>query len=151
MTPDAKPTLFSRPLPILIFVVLAVLADQLIKIAVETYLPLQLRCMWCRFSRCIAPITWVLPSRCWIIWMAGSLSRCGWSLLPSYCGSGAAPRTSGSLPIQVLRMIISGAIGNIIDRFVYGHVIDYILFYTRAGRLPYSIWPIASLPWGPDV
>ncbi len=38
---DAKPTLFARPIPILTFVVLAVLADQLIKIAVEKYLPFQ--------------------------------------------------------------------------------------------------------------
>ncbi len=27
-------------------------------------------------------------------------------------------------------LIISGAIGNLIDRAVYGHVIDYILFHT---------------------
>ena len=27
-------------------------------------------------------------------------------------------------------LIIGGAIGNLIDRAVYGHVIDYILFHT---------------------
>jgi signal peptidase II len=28
-------------------------------------------------------------------------------------------------------MIIAGALGNIIDRFIYGHVVDYVLFYTQ--------------------
>jgi signal peptidase II len=28
-------------------------------------------------------------------------------------------------------LIIAGAIGNLIDRFAYGHVIDYILFHTE--------------------
>ena len=36
----AKPALFSRPMPILIFIVLAVLIDQVVKFAVERYLPL---------------------------------------------------------------------------------------------------------------
>jgi signal peptidase II len=29
-------------------------------------------------------------------------------------------------------LIIAGAIGNLVDRFAYGHVIDYILFYTES-------------------
>lgn len=29
-------------------------------------------------------------------------------------------------------LIISGAIGNLIDRTVYGHVVDYILFHTES-------------------
>ena len=28
-------------------------------------------------------------------------------------------------------LIIAGAIGNLVDRFTYGHVIDYILFHTE--------------------
>lgn len=28
-------------------------------------------------------------------------------------------------------LVIGGALGNLIDRAVYGHVVDYILFYTR--------------------
>ena len=37
----ARPALFSRPAPILFFIVVAVLIDQIIKIAVDHYLPLQ--------------------------------------------------------------------------------------------------------------
>ena len=39
-TPE-RPALFSRPVPILIFIVVAVLVDQIVKIAVDRYLPLQ--------------------------------------------------------------------------------------------------------------
>src|SRR5690606_37898829 len=40
-----------------------------------------------------------------------------------------------SEPRQVLArlgftLIIAGAVGNVIDRFTYGHVIDYVLFHT---------------------
>ena len=27
-------------------------------------------------------------------------------------------------------LIVAGAIGNLVDRFVYGHVVDYVLFHT---------------------
>ena len=27
-------------------------------------------------------------------------------------------------------LVVAGAFGNIIDRFVYGHVVDYVLFHT---------------------
>src|SRR5215510_14221052 len=37
----AKPALFSRPLPILIFIVAAVVLDQVVKIMVDNWLPLQ--------------------------------------------------------------------------------------------------------------
>ena len=37
----AKPALFSRPVPILIFVVIAVILDQAVKIMVDRWLPLQ--------------------------------------------------------------------------------------------------------------
>lgn len=132
MTPDAKPTLFSRPLPILIFVVLAVLADQLIKIAVETYLPLQqpvhvvpFLALYRTYNLGVAfsmldhldgwfIVTMRLVIVAFVLWL--------WRRTPNerfFAHTGFA-------------LIISGALGNIIDRFVYGHVIDYILFYTES-------------------
>ena len=36
-----RPALLSRPLPILIFILVAVAIDQIVKIAVDRYLPLQ--------------------------------------------------------------------------------------------------------------
>jgi signal peptidase II len=42
---------------------------------------------------------------------------------------------AGTRPEQVLArtgfaMVVGGAVGNLIDRVAYGHVIDYILFHT---------------------
>ena len=37
----ARPALFSRPAPILFFIIVAVFLDQIVKIAVDHYLPLQ--------------------------------------------------------------------------------------------------------------
>jgi len=41
-------------------------------------------------------------------------------------------RTSKDRPLAHIgfALIIAGAIGNLIDGFLYGHVIDYILFHT---------------------
>lgn len=41
-----------------------------------------------------------------------------------------ASRTTSKLALTGFAFIIGGAIGNIIDRSVYGHVIDMFLFYT---------------------
>lgn len=43
-----------------------------------------------------------------------------------------ALRTDGSQVLSRLgfTLIIGGALGNLIDRAIYGHVIDYILFHT---------------------
>ncbi len=51
-SPDLKPTALSRPVPILAFVFLAVLTDQIIKIAVEAYLRCSRQCMSFPIWRC---------------------------------------------------------------------------------------------------
>lgn len=127
----AAPTLLSRPVPILVFVLLAVLADQLIKIAVEMYLPLQEAVhvvpflalyrtynLGVAFSMLDHLDGWFIVSMrlvivAFVIWL--------WRRTPKdrfFAHTGFA-------------LIISGALGNIFDRFLYGHVIDYILFYTE--------------------
>ena len=35
-----------------------------------------------------------------------------------------------------LTLILGGAIGNVIDRVVYGHVVDFLLFYWRDWYFP---------------
>jgi len=39
-------------------------------------------------------------------------------------------RSSSRLALAGFALIIGGALGNIIDRIAYGHVIDYFLFHT---------------------
>lgn len=130
MTPELKPALFSRPLPILIFVILAVLADQLIKVAVEAYLPLQ---------QPVHVVPFLALYRTYNLGVAFSMldHLDGWFIVTMRLVIVAFVlwlwhRTPNNrfFAHMGFALIISGAIGNIIDRFVYGHVIDYILFYT---------------------
>jgi len=126
----ARPALFSRPLPILIFVVLAVLADQLIKIAVEHYLPLQ---------EAVPVIPMLALYRTYNLGVAFSMlsGMDGWFIVGMRLLIVAFVlwlwrRTPGErhLAHTGFAMIIAGALGNLLDRFLYGHVIDYILFHT---------------------
>ena len=39
------------------------------------------------------------------------------------------------LPLAI-SMIIGGAIGNVIDRFIYGHVIDFVDIYVQQWHWP---------------
>lgn len=39
-------------------------------------------------------------------------------------------RTTSAIALTGFALIVGGAIGNIIDRVAYGHVIDYFLFHT---------------------
>ncbi|MGC4024593.1 MAG: signal peptidase II [Mesorhizobium sp.] len=41
-----------------------------------------------------------------------------------------AARTSSALALTGFALVIGGAVGNLIDRAIYGHVIDYFLFHT---------------------
>jgi signal peptidase II len=130
-TTDAKPTLFSRPVPILIFVVLAVLADQAIKMAVEAYLPLQ---------ELVPVIPYLGLYRTYNLGVAFSmLDDMGSSFIIGMRVVIVAfvlwlwRRTpkDRAFAHAGFAFIIAGAFGNIIDKLVYGHVVDYILFYTQ--------------------
>ena len=39
-------------------------------------------------------------------------------------------RTTSAIALTGFTLIVGGAVGNIIDRVAYGHVIDYFLFHT---------------------
>ncbi|MCO5064065.1 MAG: signal peptidase II [Rhizobiaceae bacterium] len=41
-----------------------------------------------------------------------------------------ATRTSSQFALAGFALVIGGAVGNLIDRVVHGHVIDYFLFHT---------------------
>lgn len=129
---QTQPTLLSRPLPILVFVLFAVLLDQGIKIAVETLLPLQQAVhvlpffalyrtynLGVAFSMLSDMEGWFIVTMrlvivAFVLWL--------WQRTPkdrAFAHAGFA-------------FIIAGALGNILDRFIYGHVIDYLLFYTQS-------------------
>jgi signal peptidase II len=127
----ARPALFSRPLPILIFIVIAVILDQIVKIAVDHYLPLQ---------EAIPVIPMLALYRTYNLGVAFSMlsGMDGWFIVGMRLIIVALVlylwhRTAKDRWLAHLgyALIIAGAIGNLIDRFAYGHVIDYILFHTE--------------------
>jgi signal peptidase II len=124
-------TLFARPLPICIFIIAAVILDQVIKYLVEVELP---------FQQVVPVIPFWALYRTWNEGVAFSfLSGVnGWVIVGMRLLIVAfvlywwrnAPKHASLLHLGFC-MIVAGAIGNIVDRFIYGHVIDYILFYTE--------------------
>ncbi|WP_417410719.1 signal peptidase II [Hoeflea sp.] len=126
------PSPLSRVIPMLALVAVAVAIDQAIKWLVETQLP---------FHELVPVVPMFALYRTWNEGIAFSLL-------------GGLPDTAllaltGLVIIFVLylwwrtpsgrliahlgfALIIGGALGNLVDRAVYGHVVDYILFYTES-------------------
>ena len=123
-TAPLRPTLLSRPLPIAIFIVIALILDQIIKIAVDNYLPLEeavhvvpMLALYRTYNTGVAfsmldhmdgwfIVTMRLAICAFVIWL--------WRRTPS-------DRTFAHAGFA---FIIAGALGNLFDRFLYGHVID---------------------------
>jgi signal peptidase II len=122
---------FNRPLPVLVFIAVALFLDQVIKYAVEVYLPMH-------------ELIPVLPF--WALYRTHNLGV-AFSML-SHLDSWFIIGLRLAIVAFVLwlwrktgpeqhfahlgfAMIIAGALGNIIDRITYGYVVDYILFYTE--------------------
>ena len=129
-TPE-RPALFSRPVPILIFIVVAVLVDQIVKIAVDRYLPLQ---------EAVPVVPMLALYRTYNLGVAFSMlsGMDGWFIVGMRLVIVAFVlwlwrRTPGHrwLAHTGFALIIAGALGNLLDRFLYGHVIDYVLFHTQ--------------------
>ena len=113
-----------------VLLVAAVALDQWLKYWVETHLPLQ---------QMVELVPYLALYRTYNTGIA-------FSLLSSFGDKGLLVVTSAvavfmaylafrTEPRQVLArmgfaLIIGGAIGNLIDRAVYGHVVDFILFHT---------------------
>ena len=125
-----RATFLSRPLVALIVIVVAVVLDQVVKIAVENYLPMEeavsllpVLALYRTYNLGVAcsllsgmEREFIIGMRivivAFVVWL--------WRRTPrdrAFAHAGFA-------------LIIAGAIGNLIDGFLYGHVIDYILFHT---------------------
>lgn len=126
-----KPALFSRLVPAVSLIVIALILDQVIKIMVETYLPLQ---------EMVPVVPFLALYRTYNLGVAFSMlaDMEGWFIVTMRLVIVAFviwlwrktddDRTFAHLGFA---LIIAGAAGNIFDRFLYGHVIDYILFHTQ--------------------
>ncbi|NRP17549.1 Lipoprotein signal peptidase [Ensifer adhaerens] len=126
-----KQVLFSRPLPIAVFIALALAADQLIKYLVEAYLP---------FNEAVPVVPMLALYRTYNYGVAFSMlsGMEGWFIV-------GMRLTVVAFVLWLWRrtpkdrffahfgyaLIIAGALGNLVDRLIFGYVIDYILFHTQ--------------------
>lgn len=127
---DKRP-LFARPAVALAFIVIALVLDQLIKYLVEIYLPFQqpvpvvpYLALYRTWNEGVA-FSFLSGMNSWVI-VIMRLAIIGFVLW--WWRSTEHPSPLSHLGFA---MVISGAFGNIIDHFVYGHVVDYVLFHTE--------------------
>jgi len=136
------PAVFARPLPAALFIAAALLIDQAIKAAVEMYLPLH-------------QAVPVMPSlalyRTHNLGVAFSMlsGMDGWFIVGMRLAIVAfvlwiwrRSDPQHHFAHFGFAMIIAGALGNLLDRFIYGHVIDYVLFYV--GSWSFAVFNLAD-------
>ncbi|MFB2549880.1 signal peptidase II [Ensifer soli] len=121
----------SRPRTAVIFILVAVIADQAIKAAVEALLP---------FNEVVPVIPMLALYRTHNYGVAFSMlsGMEGWFIVGLRLfvvafvvwlwGRTPAERVLAHLGYA---MIIAGALGNIVDRLLLGYVVDYVLFHTE--------------------
>ncbi|WP_377291326.1 signal peptidase II [Rhizobium sp. SG2393] len=131
--PDApRPALFSRPLPIAAFILLAVALDQVIKVVLSDILPfeqsvslLPVLALYLTHNYGVAfsmlsgmETEFIIALRlavvAFVLWL--------WKKTPKHRG----------LAHLGYAMIIAGAIGNLIDKLIFGYVVDYVLVHTQS-------------------
>jgi signal peptidase II len=123
--------LMSRPIPVVVIILLALAVDQVVKFAVEMWLPFQeavhvmpMLALYrtynygVAFSMLSGMETWfIIALRLFVVGFVVWL----WRQTPKARGVAHAGYA----------FIIAGAFGNIIDKVIFGYVIDYVLFYTE--------------------
>jgi signal peptidase II len=130
MTRSQSP--FARPVGATLLILSLVALDQLIKYLVEISVP---------FEQPVNILPFLALYRTWNIGVAFSFlsGLDGWVIVVMRLAIVAfilwwwkGARQSGWVVHLGFVMIIAGAIGNIVDRLIYGHVIDYVLFHTQS-------------------
>lgn len=125
------PSPLFRPVPMAGFVLVLVALDQVIKYLVETRLP---------FHELVPVFPLFGLYRTWnegiAFSMLAGLPDTGLLILTIIVALFVLYLWRRSPPERVIAhvgfgLILGGAVGNLIDRAVYGHVVDYLLFYTQ--------------------
>lgn len=137
-----KVSLFSRAVPAILLIVALLIVDQLTKIAVDHYLPLQ------------EPVH-LLPVLALYRTYNTGVAFSMFDETPGYLIVGLRlaivafvswlwVRTPASRWIAHLGfvLVIAGAFGNLLDRFLYGHVIDFVLFHL--GTWSFAVFNLAD-------
>jgi len=126
-----KPSVLSRPMPFYAVIMLAVALDQIAKRIVDLALPyrelvpvLPILGLYRTYNRGIA-FSFLTGFSVWDL-MALTVAIVG-VVLYLRCRTGAE-RWLAHLGYG---LIVGGAIGNMLDRLLLGHVVDYVLFHTH--------------------
>lgn len=119
-----------RLAPYALLTIVAMAVDQWIKYLVETGLPLQEKIDLLPFLALYRTYNTGIAFS-----MLSSLGDTGLIVVALAVVAFVLYLAARTAPGQVLSrigfaLIVGGALGNLIDRAVYGHVIDYILFHT---------------------
>ena len=132
----------SRPFPAIIFIIVAVFLDAVVKYAVEIGLPLH---------QTIDVLPFLGLFKTYNPGIAFSLlsDTSGWMLVGLRLAIVVVViwlwcRTAASHVLAHLgfALVISGALGNILDHFIYGHVVDYVRFHV--GNWTFPIFNLAD-------
>lgn len=137
-----KVSLFSRPRPAILLIIALLIVDQATKIAVDHYLPLQepvhllpVLALYRTYNTGVAfsmfddtPGIFIVGLRLAIVAFVTWL----WVRTP-------ASRWIAHLGFA---LVIAGAFGNLFDRFLYGHVIDFVLFHV--GTWSFAVFNLAD-------
>lgn len=127
---DRRP-LFARPPVAVAFILVALVLDQVIKYLVEQHLP---------FQQMVEVVPHLALYRTWNEGVAFSFlsGMSGWAIVSMrlaivafilwWWRSSEHPSAWSHLGFA---MVVAGAAGNIVDRLIYGHVVDYVLFHTE--------------------
>ena len=123
--------LMSRPVPVIVFILVALLLDQAVKFAVEAWLPFQ-------EAVPVAPMLALYRTYNYGVAFSMLSGMEGWFIVTLRLFVVAfviwlwrqTPKERG-LAHAGYAFIIAGAFGNLIDRALFGYVIDYVLFHTQ--------------------
>ena len=126
-----KASIFSKPIVATAIVLFLLAVDQLVKALVEAYLPLQ---------EAVHLIPHLALYRTYNLGVAFSMLSDvdGWLIVCMRLLIVAfviwvwrKTETTRTFSHLGFALIIAGAAGNITDKLIYGHVVDYILFFTQ--------------------
>lgn len=131
MTPVSEKAARGRSLvPYIVLTIVAMALDQWIKYLVETGLPFQERIDLLPFLALFRTYNTGIAFS-----MLSSFGDIGLIVISLVVSAFIVYLAFRSGPEQLLArlgfaLILGGAMGNVIDRAIYGHVVDYILFHT---------------------
>lgn len=127
----SRPSALARPLPALLLIALLIALDQAVKLWVEAELPLRepvhvmpMLALYRTYNEGIA-FSFLSGASGWLLVLFTSAVVA--FVLYLWKGTERERR----LAHLGYALIIGGALGNLIDRIAYGHVVDYVLVYTQ--------------------